>query len=202
MKDAREQIFASIREALQTLPERKPHPGPPSGAADPRWLAEETDAAALFLKRAAAAGTKVFTDAEACADWLRGLSARVVLLAENVTELTVDALSFAEVVSVFDRNDPDRIDASVTRAAAAIAETGTVVLTDETTPDRLAALAPWTHVVVVRRGEIHRSVADALAALPDDPNVIWVTGPSKTADVEGILIQGVHGPGEQAVLLI
>jgi L-lactate dehydrogenase complex protein LldG len=38
--------------------------------------------------------------------------------------------------------------------------------------------------------------------MPDDPNIIWVTGPSKTADVEGILIQGVHGPGVQGCLLV
>jgi L-lactate utilization protein LutC len=34
------------------------------------------------------------------------------------------------------------------------------------------------------------------------PNIIWCTGPSKTADVEGILIEGVHGPGEQIALLV
>ena len=49
---------------------------------------------------------------------------------------------------------------------------------------------------------IHRHVADAIAALGDDPNVIWCTGPSKTADVEGILIEGVHGPGEQIALIV
>lgn len=42
---------------------------------------------------------------------------------------------------------------------------------------------------------------DAIAALGDDPNVIFCTGPSKTADVEGILIEGVHGPGEQVALI-
>jgi len=55
---------------------------------------------------------------------------------------------------------------------------------------------------VVRKDTIHRLVADALAAMPDDPNIIWVTGPSKTADVEGILIQGVQGPGVQACLVV
>ena len=35
----------------------------------------------------------------------------------------------------------------------------------------------------------------------DSPNIMWCTGPSKTADVEGILIEGVHGPGEQIALL-
>ena len=84
----------------------------------------------------------------------------------------------------------------------AIAETGTVVLTDTGTSSRLAALAPWVHVAVVTRDEMVIDVPQAVAALPDDPNIIWCTGPSKTADVEGILIEGVHGPGVQAVLLL
>jgi len=46
------------------------------------------------------------------------------------------------------------------------------------------------------------NVAQAVAVLGDDPNVIWCTGPSKTADVEGILIEGVHGPGRQIALLM
>ena len=47
-----------------------------------------------------------------------------------------------------------------------------------------------------------RTIPDAIAAFGDSPNIIWCTGPSKTADVEGILIEGVHGPGEQIALLI
>jgi L-lactate dehydrogenase complex protein LldG len=42
----------------------------------------------------------------------------------------------------------------------------------------------------------------AVAGLGSDNNVIWVTGPSKTADVEGILIEGVHGPGVQIALVV
>jgi L-lactate dehydrogenase complex protein LldG len=73
---------------------------------------------------------------------------------------------------------------------------------DASTSRRLGALAPWAHVAVLERTRLHRTVPDALLAPDEDPNVIWVTGPSKTADVEGILIEGVHGPGEQAVLLV
>jgi L-lactate dehydrogenase complex protein LldG len=112
---------------------------------------------------------------------------------------------FSEIVNLtheYSRAQVDEIDAALTLATGAIAETGTIILTDESTPDRLAALAPWTHIAVVRKETIFRSVADALAAMPDDPNIIWVTGPSKTADVEGILIQGVHGPGVQGCLLV
>jgi L-lactate dehydrogenase complex protein LldG len=90
----------------------------------------------------------------------------------------------------------------ITRARAAIAETGSLILDDATTSFRLAALAPWIHVAVVTRDSILPDVAGAIAALGDDPNVIWCTGPSKTADVEGILIEGVHGPGEQVALIL
>ena len=45
-------------------------------------------------------------------------------------------------------------------------------------------------------------LSNAIAAFGDSPNIIWCTGPSKTADVEGILIEGVHGPGEQIALLM
>ncbi len=58
------------------------------------------------------------------------------------------------------------------------------------------------HVAVLDKTGIHRTIADALTAMGDTPNIIWVTGPSKTADVEGILIEGVHGPGEQIVLVL
>ena len=55
---------------------------------------------------------------------------------------------------------------------------------------------------VLSAHEIHRTIPEAIAALGDSPNIIWATGPSKTADVEGILIEGVHGPGEQIALLM
>jgi L-lactate dehydrogenase complex protein LldG len=61
----------------------------------------------------------------------------------------------------------------------------------------LAGLAVWVHIVCVPRSAIYRSIPDALAGMGFDPNIVWVTGPSKTADIEGILIEGVHGPGVQ-----
>jgi L-lactate dehydrogenase complex protein LldG len=99
----------------------------------------------------------------------------------------------------------DRYDAyqfGITRATGAIAESGTVIIDDDRTSHRLAALSPWVHVAVLERSEIHRTIPDAIAALGNSPNIIWCTGPSKTADVEGILIEGVHGPGEQIALLV
>lgn len=106
------------------------------------------------------------------------------------------------IEETFDRTRLDDYRFGITRARAAIAETGSLVVSDRQTSSRLAALAPWVHVACIRRDEIFRDTPAAVAALGDDPNVIWITGPSKTADVEGILIEGVHGPGVQICLLL
>jgi len=106
------------------------------------------------------------------------------------------------VETEYHRDRYDDYQFGITRASGAIAESGSVIIDDHHTSRRLAALSPWVHVAVLMRGEIHRSIPDAIAAFGDSPNIIWCTGPSKTADVEGILIEGVHGPGEQIALLI
>ena len=106
------------------------------------------------------------------------------------------------VETEYHRDRYDDYQFGITRATGAIAESGSVIIDDNRTSSRLAALSPWVHVAVLERSEIHRTIPDAIAAFGDSPNIIWCTGPSKTADVEGILIEGVHGPGEQIALLM
>lgn len=71
---------------------------------------------------------------------------------------------------------------------------------DLTTPAHRLLELPY--VAVLKRSEMLRTIPDAIAASGDSLNIIWCTGPSKTADGEGILIEDVHGPGEQIVFLI
>jgi L-lactate dehydrogenase complex protein LldG len=106
------------------------------------------------------------------------------------------------VETEFHRERYDDYQFGITRGTGAIAESGSVIIDDFRTSRRLAALSPWVHVACIQRSEIVRTIPDAIAAFGDCPNIIWATGPSKTADVEGILIEGVHGPGEQITLLI
>lgn len=200
MSTAREQILGRVRAALAPLPQRAPLPDWERDLvrlrqqpADDRWT--------LFAQRLTAVNGTPLTHVDEL----------VALLAQNGwthgycdpalwSSLRAAFPAEFQVETEFDRSRVDDYAFGITRATAAIAETGTVVLTDRDTPARLAALAPWAHVVVVRSGDIFPDIPAALAALPADPNVIWVTGPSKTADVEGILIEGVHGPGRQIVL--
>lgn len=118
-------------------------------------------------------------------------------LRQNVAAVLAPELN---VEYSFDRTRVDEYGAGITRAAGAIAETGTIVINDAGTASRLGALAPWIHVAVLDAADLWPDIPTALARLGPDPNTIWITGPSKTADVEGILIEGVHGPGEQICL--
>ncbi len=121
-------------------------------------------------------------------------------LMATVGERLVEAGMVVE--TSYDRTRYDDYTFGITRATGAIAESGTLILNDEQTSDRLAALSPWVHVGVLQKEEILRTIPDAIDAFGSSPNIIWATGPSKTADVEGILIEGVHGPGEEIALLL
>lgn len=106
------------------------------------------------------------------------------------------------VESAFARERYEDFQFGITRATGAIAESGSLILDDDLTSDRLGALSPWVHVGILKRADLIRTIPEAVARFGDCPNIIWATGPSKTADVEGILIEGVHGPGEEIALLL
>ena len=199
----REFILARVRSALAPLPRRAPLPEWEDELVLARHSGEAVDEWTLFAERLRGVnGTPLGSVADLVAlleqnDWRHGYCDPVLW-----PQLAPAFPATITVETVFDRTRVDEYQFGITRASAAIAETGTVVLTDRGTSSRLAALAPWTHVAVISRAQIVLDLPQAVAALPDDPNVVWCTGPSKTADVEGILIEGVHGPGIQAVLLL
>lgn len=198
---SREKIFSAIRAALDSLPQRTAHPEVSHEVADAKWLADAPETVALFLERAQEIGTACFTSPDALAAWLASQAPQKIYIPPELEDLANALSDVAPITREYHRETVNTVDVAITLAAGGIAESGSIILTDATSSDRLTALAPWIHIALVRRESIHRSIADALAAMPNDPNIIWVTGPSKTADVEGILIQGVHGPGVQACLL-
>ena len=96
---------------------------------------------------------------------------------------------------------------SVQHAFAAVAETGTLMF--PSTPERPTTinLLPDTAVVVLRTSRIVGPYEDAwdlmraeVGAMPR--NVMWVTGPSRSADIEQTLELGAHGPRRLHVVLI
>ena len=108
---------------------------------------------------------------------------------------------------------PDRLTApaaaaGVSGANFALADTGTVVLESTSEAIRLATTLPERHFVLLDPRKI---VPDALAAAPllrrfhagGAPSYLaYITGPSRTADIERVLTIGVHGPRELHILLV
>jgi L-lactate dehydrogenase complex protein LldG len=203
MSDDREAIFSRVRGALAPLHERAPLPAYDSEIAVMRALIAGRDLADLFAERLKrVGGLALSSPTELVAHLRAGKHLRGYCDPALWPALAPHFAPDFTVEQAFDRTRVDDYAFGITRAAAAIAESGPIVLNDAVTSARLAALAPWVHVAVLERATIFGDVTQAVAALGADRNVIWCTGPSKTADVEGILIEGVHGPGAQLALLV
>ena len=203
MTDDREAILSRVRGALAPLRERAPLPRYDSDIAVMRALIRGRELVDLFAERIRKVNGLAFTDPATLVEHLRaGAWTRGYCDPELWPVLAPHFGPDFVIEHAFDRERVDDYQFGITRAAAAIAESGTIVLNDATTSRRLAALAPWVHIAVVDRTRMFGDLTEAVAALGDDRNVIWCTGPSKTADVEGILIEGVHGPGAQIALVM
>jgi L-lactate dehydrogenase complex protein LldG len=98
------------------------------------------------------------------------------------------------------------VDAGITGAEAGLAESGSVVLTTGPGRPRMASLAPPLHVAIVRREDIHPSLTSWASShgdlAADSANLVVVTGPSRTGDIEMHLNIGVHGPGAIHVVVV
>jgi L-lactate dehydrogenase complex protein LldG len=107
-----------------------------------------------------------------------------------------------------------RLEASpicISGAEVGIAESGTLVLRSGVGRPRLASLLAPVYIAILRRSQIVRGLGEALATLQvrhgpdifaDSSALMFITGPSRTGDIEQTLVKGVHGPGEVHVVLV
>lgn len=116
------------------------------------------------------------------------------------TDLEIEELGIAP-----NAQDIFRFDTGISAVQAAIAETGTLVLDSACERHRLVSLVPPVHIAIVRASQIYRSLSEVLALIRKDkeisPAVTFITGPSRTADIELTLAIGVHGPQELYVIV-
>lgn len=171
---------------------------------------DAADRIACFVERAAATGMQVHRTTptavgELVVELLRVCGARSIITDQPDLRPIVQA---AEIAAVDWMAEPIpeqfAVDAGVSGVWLAVAETGSLVCASSARHGRGLSLVPPMHIAIVRPDQIVDDLADVWPRL--DPSAMpsslsFITGPSKTADIEGVLITGVHGPGIVHVII-
>jgi L-lactate dehydrogenase complex protein LldG len=108
----------------------------------------------------------------------------------------------------FDKSALEACDAGITACEALVAQTGSILVSSATCGGRALSILPHVHVVVATCDQILATLGDALHFAKSQnggrmPSMLsFITGPSRTGDIERILVLGAHGPKELVVLLV
>jgi L-lactate dehydrogenase complex protein LldG len=106
----------------------------------------------------------------------------------------------------YDVNDLEVCEAGITECDALIAQTGSVLITSRSAGGRALSVLPPHHVVLSRRDQLLSDLPSAFELLhrlyaDDYPSFIsLITGPSRTGDIERILVLGAHGPKRLTII--
>lgn len=194
--NARDAILTAVRQALEDVPSGRPEVsrGYRTAAAPGRMIdlfVERVEDYKAEVRRATADQVSSVLDAV--------LAGRSVVVPDGfphpVAGGTPDTrLSAAEL---------DAMEAVVTTARVAIAETGTIVLDHGPGQGRRAlSLVPDVHVCVLLAEQVVPDVPRAVALLDPERPQTWISGPSATSDIELTRVEGVHGPRTLIVVLV
>jgi L-lactate dehydrogenase complex protein LldG len=211
----RENIFARIREALPAIP----HEPLPDIAAHRRVLpavgASLEEQFALFAKNS----TELHSEFRLLHDHGAMIAELAVLrdtngwkrIASHNGELAGAACRALNVATLatdngYDKLELEQCDAGLTECDALIAQTGSVLVTSRSAGGRALSVLPPHHVVLARREQLVPDLPAAFGLLKTKyagnyPSMIgFITGPSRTGDIERILVLGAHGPKRLTIL--
>lgn len=230
MNGDREAVLGRIREALRAPAPR--HHDPPAATTGGKvavtapfreWLpqtgATADERAALFGQlsemlrtefvpcASVASAAKHLAQLAAENGWRR-LALHSGELTDVITKTLPPMLELLRLESDYDRNALESCDAGLTECECLVAQTGSVCVTALSSGGRTLSVLPPHHVVIARR---HQLVPDLTAAFellaqkyaPNYPSFMsFISGPSRTGDIERILVLGAHGPRKLTVLLV
>ncbi len=133
---------------------------------------------------------------------------RIATHGHPVTDTLVAKLGLATLTTDdgYDVNALEQCDAGISACDALVAQTGSVLVTSRSAGGRALSVLPPHHVVLARRDQLVRDLTAALQLVkqryaPDYPSFIgFITGPSRTGDIERILVLGAHGPKKLTVV--
>ena len=126
-----------------------------------------------------------------------------------IQEMTQDlGLDYLETDQPYDVRDLEQCDAGFSACDALIAQTASVLITNHSAGGRALSVLPPHHVVLATADQMVTTMADGFAILREKHQENWpsfisfITGPSRTADIERVLVLGAHGPKKLTVILI
>lgn len=208
---ARDEIFAAVRGALG-----RDRSAPPPPAPSPWTSASEPPGDAIvqrFVENIAALGATALVVGstaearEAAAAWIGDRSA-IISEAPVLKEIGLSDLPAVQRApgDAADLKDACvRAQVGVTSCAYALAETGSLVQLSSDDEPRMISLLPPAHLAILPKERVLFGMDELLGRIPNpaaaSSSMVLITGPSRTADIEQILVKGVHGPAELAVIL-
>ena len=213
------EVMTRVSRALgRAAPPREVPPPPVVDEAVARLAPADTDLAVEFARVAADVAKMTVRDVaagsivEEVAGLLRERKAGRVVLTRSGLLAQLDAASVLAAVGFNATWWSDTTldatydaDAGITDVWFAVAETGSLVIRASAEHGRAVSLVPPLHIAIVEREQIVPDLVDAMrkiAAEGAGTGTVFITGPSKTSDIEMTLVTGVHGPMEVVVLLV
>lgn len=217
----REEILGRVREALRMRSVRHATPAPGGAGAFQPFLApvpeSDEERKALFAANAEAlrAEFHCVNSPEAASDVLKRLGQengwkRIAAQRHELIERACRGVGtpILWVEGEAAKAELAECDAGVTVCEALVAQTGSVIITSRTCGGRSLSVLPPHHVVIARREQLVRDLSEAYEWLAerfrgDYPSFISViTGPSRTGDIEHVIVLGAHGPKRLTIVLI
>jgi L-lactate utilization protein LutC len=151
-----------------------------------------------FIERAGEQNAEVLTvdsgsAAAAVGEIARKSGLKTFSVSEGLSQSVKDALKDAGLA-----NSEPPAGIAVTDASWAVAETGTIVVMGS----RRRFITSEVHVAILDGSKLLNNLEDIPLGQETDPFLTLVTGPSRTADIERVLVLGAHGPRRLVVLVV
>jgi L-lactate dehydrogenase complex protein LldG len=209
---SRDYILHKVRTALGRSVDQAPPPAPAVRIAVPAVSLEKKIDSFCERLEALAGKTHRATSFAGALDYVERLVAGRPAVASNAGLLMECGIAALPSVrsGLTDREELRALCSTaavgITGADYCLADTGTLVMLSSRQEARLISLLPPVHVAVVQSERILSGLDELLAAVPlpaeQSSSMVLITGPSRTADIEQILVRGVHGPGEIHVVIV
>lgn len=114
----------------------------------------------------------------------------------------LDSLGVQLVSPNAEKHEMAECDLGITEADFLLPETGTLVLRSSKEKPRAVSLLPRVHLAIVRPEMLRADMHQVFAEAKDSSYLVFITGPSRTADIELTVTLGVHGPKNLYVWLM